>query len=119
VKIRKEFPNAKVRIYTDAPQKTTSFSPDEKQKSLWMQNLEMVDQITLVEQDFSSLLEVYENAEVCYQYNSWQSLTSLANADILIMSKSSFSYIGAVLNTSGLVIYQQFWHEPLSRWKIY
>lgn len=41
----------------------------------------------------------------------------LATADILIMSKSSFSYSAALLS-EGIVFYEPFWHQPLSRWII-
>jgi hypothetical protein len=43
-------------------------------------------------------------------------LRQLATADILIMSRSSFSYVAAVLNRNGIVMYHPFWHEPLSSW---
>jgi hypothetical protein len=39
----------------------------------------------------------------------------LVEADILVMSKSSFSYVAALLS-DGLVLYEPFWHSPLSDW---
>jgi hypothetical protein len=41
----------------------------------------------------------------------------LSKADILITSKSSFSYLAALYNEN-TVMYTNFWHKPLSRWKI-
>ena len=39
----------------------------------------------------------------------------MVNADILLTSKSSFSYLSAVF-CSGLVIYEEFWLFPLDKW---
>lgn len=42
----------------------------------------------------------------------------LATADILVMSKSSFSYLAAILNVGGIVLYHPFWNYPLSKWLV-
>ena len=42
----------------------------------------------------------------------------LATADILVMSKSSFSYLAAILNAAGIVLYHPFWHYPLADWLV-
>jgi hypothetical protein len=42
---------------------------------------------------------------------------ALAGADVLLTSRSSFSYVAAMLQT-GEVIYADFWHRPCARWKI-
>lgn len=40
---------------------------------------------------------------------------NMVSADILIMSKSSFSY-SAALFSNGVKIYEPFWHKPLKNW---
>ncbi len=40
----------------------------------------------------------------------------LATADILVTSKSSFSYLAGILNVAGIVLYHPFWHYPLPDW---
>ena len=45
-----------------------------------------------------------------------EALRGMATADILIMSRSSFSYVAAILNRRGVIIYHPFWHSPLPRW---
>ncbi len=45
----------------------------------------------------------------------FQTLTALANAEILLTAKSSFSYVAALLSR-GTVIYDPFWHKPLPTW---
>ncbi len=47
--------------------------------------------------------------------NEFETFTSLVSADILLTAKSSFSYAAALL-TEAFVIYDEFWHKPLSRW---
>jgi hypothetical protein len=42
---------------------------------------------------------------------------SMVDADVLVMSKSSFSLVPAVFS-AGEVIYTPFWHNPLSTWNI-
>jgi hypothetical protein len=43
-------------------------------------------------------------------------IRQLATADILVMSRSSFSYVGGILNRDGIVLYHPFWHRPPSSW---
>jgi hypothetical protein len=40
----------------------------------------------------------------------------LATADVLVMSRSSFSYLGGILNRNGIVLYHPFWHRAPSSW---
>jgi hypothetical protein len=47
-----------------------------------------------------------------------QTFYNLTVADILIMSKSSFSYVAALLSDND-VYYLPFWHPKLNRWKTF
>lgn len=47
----------------------------------------------------------------------WQVFRSFLEADILVLSKSSFSYSGALLNRNAVVVYHPFWHPPLKTWQ--
>lgn len=40
----------------------------------------------------------------------------LATADILITSRSPSSYLAAILNKRGAVLFHPFWHSPMSSW---
>jgi hypothetical protein len=42
-------------------------------------------------------------------------LLSMSKADILVIAKSSFSYVAGLLN-QGIVIYEPFWHRPVAHW---
>lgn len=39
------------------------------------------------------------------------------DSNVFIMSRSSFSYVPAVL-ARGIVVYTEFWHQPLQTWDI-
>jgi hypothetical protein len=60
--------------------------------------------------------DVVPNLVRCINGKTIDCLRSLATADILIMSKSSFSYVAAVLNRNGIVLYHPFWHPAPSSW---
>ncbi|MFZ4116685.1 MAG: hypothetical protein ACOYK6_08220 [Chthoniobacterales bacterium] len=45
-----------------------------------------------------------------------ETLCAIATADLLIISRSSFSYLAGILNKRGLVIYHPFWHNAPPIW---
>jgi hypothetical protein len=45
----------------------------------------------------------------------FSTLHALVCADVLVMSKSSMSYVAGVLS-EGVVVYEPFWHAPLPGW---
>jgi hypothetical protein len=65
-------------------------------------------------QDFAVVegLEYFVNAEAI------ESLSSIASADIIVTSKSCFSYLAGILNPNAVVLYYPFWHAPLPQWVV-
>lgn len=61
--------------------------------------------------DFDTL-DMYE---LHLNENPLETLRSLALADLLVMAKSSFSYVAGLLNT-GIVVYETFWHSKRENW---
>jgi hypothetical protein len=47
-----------------------------------------------------------------------ETLRSMATADALVLSRSSYSYVAAILNANCIVVYHPFWHSPLTDWLI-
>jgi len=43
-------------------------------------------------------------------------LQRMATADALVLSRSSYSYVAAILNANCIVVYHPFWHSPLKEW---
>jgi len=54
-------------------------------------------------------------AELFLDADAIWTMQQLIEADILIMSKSSFSYVAALIS-DGILVYEPFWHSPLSQW---
>lgn len=48
--------------------------------------------------------------------SSYLDFLEMLNADILIISKSSFSFTAGLLNKKGIIIYYPFWHSVPSKW---
>jgi hypothetical protein len=53
--------------------------------------------------------------ELCLDIDALWTMQQLVAADMLIMSKSSFSYVAALIS-EGIKIYEPFWHPPLDDW---
>lgn len=60
--------------------------------------------------------EVLPNLRKHINEDPIETLEALATADLLIMSKSSFSYLAALFNQEGKSLYAPFWHSPMSDW---
>jgi len=60
--------------------------------------------------------EVFPGLQRFINEPTMTSIERLATADVLVMSKSSFSYLAAILNVAGIVLYHPFWHYPLDDW---
>ena len=63
--------------------------------------------------DFQDFFE-YE-PDIFLDEDEFKTFHSLVKADVLIMAKSSFSYLAGLLN-EGIVIYEPFWHKPQRNW---
>ena len=61
--------------------------------------------------DFACFLK-YEKLKLCLDISAQETFKLLTDADVLVMSKSGFSYQAAKLNQNGLLIYPYgFWHN--------
>jgi hypothetical protein len=47
-----------------------------------------------------------------------ETLERMATADALILSRSSFSYLAALLSAKSIVVYYPFWHSAMNDWLI-
>ena len=61
---------------------------------------------------------VLPNLVHCLNERTADCLRKLATADVLVLSRSSFSYVAAILNRGGVVLHHPFWHPPLSSWLV-
>ncbi len=72
------------------------------------------DESALALDDFTSV----EGASLHYGGGALETLRALARADILVMSRSSFSFLPALLHDAdrGAVVYHPMWHAPRADW---
>jgi len=64
-------------------------------------------------EDFKELEEfpIYYHLDECV----FTTFNNLVSSDVIVTSKSTFSYCAALLSKS-IVIYEPFWHKPLAHW---
>jgi hypothetical protein len=110
-------------ILTDAPEMTTFYPiQGEFQRKQWAEAGYRIKngktKITGFDLKRSAFAN-YEGLRIIRGGDPLRSIELMAQADVLIMSKSSFSYVGGILNEKGIVYYPaRFWHPPLSSWII-
>lgn len=65
----------------------------------------------------SSSFDGYRNRSLSVHLDGdvLEAWSNLARADVLVMAKSSFSHVPAFFNDK-CVVYQPYWHRPLSQW---
>jgi len=88
-KLKLQYPSSKIHIFT--------------QSNFYQRHSSLID-----------LQDVIIHTDV----NAIDSFHHMSNADVFVMSKSSFSYVAGLYNTK-TVIYMPFWHQPLSSWQIF
>ncbi len=66
------------------------------------------------ESEFQELTQRSDSDHIYFHLNDdpFDTLHHFVCADLFIMSKSTFSYLGALLNSKGVVIYNPFWLLP-------
>lgn len=52
----------------------------------------------------------------CINGDPIETLRAMATADLLMMSRSDFSYTAAILNKKGIIVYHPFWHGTPMEW---
>ena len=105
-----------ITVLTDAPTKKSYASQEFLDINLWESQLGIGNDFEIELESFDDLKKKHPSTMVRNDLDSITSLCMMIEADVLVMSKSSFSFVAGVLNRSGLVVYQDFWHQPLSRW---
>ena len=99
-------------LYTEAPSKKLTVAPGHYSIN------DKISQNTFLSPEMNSLddFDVIPNLRKFVNGDPIEALEAMATADLLMMSRSSFSYVAAILNAEGIVIYHPFWHSPLPEW---
>ena len=108
-------------IYTDAPEKDEIYIPSVENSAKWQEfgyRKNSKGGIVVEGHKFDEITSLFDgNFKIIRGGNPNDAVTSMRNARYLIMSRSSMSYVGALLNYAGEVFYPpNFWHKPLKKW---
>ena len=111
-----------VHIFTDATPTDSIFSPPEYQRELWLTNNNF-DGETLVANGID-VNSGFSGLNVPFVVTSggdpFESLLSMAHLDYLVLSRSSFGYVSALLaHRREVWLPKTFWHPPLPSWFTY
>lgn len=109
-----------IKVFTDTPKRSLSFEPRPQDIETWNKSGHsivdgkiQVDGLDLEKdfQDFGSEIEFI------YGGDPLDAIIQMSRADYFVMSRSSFSYIAAILNPNGIVYCPpKFWNSPLANW---
>jgi len=109
-------------ILTDAPADVTFYRPPISQQKLWEGTPGYSEGVMTIQPiDFDKLSEVVDlPTKVIRGGNPLGAVYIMSQSDFLLMSKSSLSYLGGLLNKIGSVYYpKNFWHRPLAKWQVF
>lgn len=108
-------------VYTDSPTEDVVFTPPNNQSHLWTNSTRFSEgRMHVLGLDVEEVFkEISVGVKVIYGGDPLDVIKSLASADHLILSRSSFGYVAAILNPKGQVYFpSQFWHVPMKGWQI-
>lgn len=111
-----------IQIYTDMPKASFTYVPNKFQSHLWSYEPRFKDgAVEVIGEDVKTTVfaEFGNNVFVQHGGDPLEGLISMSEADILIASRSSYSYVGGLLNLNGkIIIPPGFWHSKLKSWVI-
>jgi hypothetical protein len=111
-------PTMQLCIYTDAPEFDLYFRPPVEQKSSW-KNLPSFDgdSMRVLGNSLKSIVELFPGSKVIRGGHPLQTLANMSTSSILVLSRSSFGYVAALLSDNAEVyVPEDFWHPLLPGW---
>jgi len=102
---------------TDSPKNSFTFKPLDSELQNWIDMPGYNNGVVTIEAtDFSLLKD--KKIEIVYGGDPLTALATMIRAKCFFMSRSSLSYVGALLNQSSNIFYPPgFWHPKLKAWK--
>jgi len=107
-----------VAVFTDSPIKRMEYSPPKNQLSLWAETPSFVNQkMHVIPNDFSLLTKNKNlSSNIFYGGDPIVTIAQMASIDILIIGRSSLSYVAGILSKGSVIYPTNFWHKPLKNW---
>lgn len=104
-------------LHTELPTASFLVTPQHHGIKNRMQEYRLKKSVILTPEQYRiSDFEVLPHLQKRINEDPITTLEALSTADLLIMSKSSFSYLAALFNQKGKSLYAPFWHPPMSDW---
>ena len=116
-----QVPGLRLLVFTDSPTDDVIFTPPDDQSHLWTNSTSFSDgKMHVLGLDVEEVFkDISVDVKVVYGGDPLEVIKSLASADHLILSRSSFGYVAAILNNKGKVYFpSQFWHTPMKAWRV-
>jgi hypothetical protein len=115
----KDFDNLVVHVFTDAPESKLLYRPPVDQQYLWEGSPGFVDGVLEIQPlTFTASGLGVRDVVIHSGGDPVDAIISMSQASLLILGRSSLSYVAGLLNQNGLVVAApDFWHPPLSHWK--
>lgn len=113
--------NSKIVVFTDAPSRDGTYRPPVDQLDLWSNSQRFTEgEMQLLGLDLNQIFEqVSSDVEIVYGGDPLDVIKRLSGMSYLVLSRSSFGYVAALLNKSGAIYFpSQFWHTPKKGWKV-
>lgn len=99
-------------LHSEVPLKAFTVTPDHHGMKDRIQKAVIMTPESNAIEDF----DVIPNLKKYLNHDPIETLRSFATADLFIMSRSSFSYLPAMLNKKGIIVYHPFWHSTPIGW---
>jgi hypothetical protein len=112
--------NIEIRVVTDAPAEETTFHPPHAQTDLWQGSPAFKNGEMRIQPMMFDLIEERTGIRptIIRGGSPLEAISEMAQANVLLMSRSSLSYIGAVLNLNGEIYFpKRFWHRKMKHWR--
>ena len=104
-----------VRLHSEMPTRRFALYPESPGLYFVPEQPVTIDPEDYALEDFDAL----PNLEMVFNAEPRDSLDDFATADVLILSASSFGYLGGILNPHGVVVFAPLtWNKPLPGWLV-
>lgn len=113
--------NSEILVHTDIPRESGKWKPFQESKLSELSSIGYEIKDSLLEFEGADLkneyFSDYPNLSVKHCAPLLETLNDMIAADILLMSRSSFSYIAGIVNRNAVYIPRSHGHGKMSRWK--
>ncbi len=113
-----------IRVHTDTLNSGSTWTPPADISPETMNHWKDIGVLTLdgqvsgLYENFSEIFSKYGDVQMVQNISAIEAWKMMIQSDILIIAKSSMSYVAALFRTSKPVIYAKFWHTGLTNWNL-